>query len=418
MSERYLMSEKYFVINAGSSSVKFKLFEMPTKEVISSGTVERIGKEGCCWTIKTQDKKINGKGELKNHVDAVNVILKTLLVEDVISDINEIKGVGHRVLHGADIYKDSVVIDEGVLANLEKLTPFGPLHMPGAIAVIKCMQEILPDVMHIAAFDTAFHQTMPKENYMYSVPYEWYEKYGVRRYGFHGKSHQYITERMKEVFFKEDVNIISCHIGSGASIAAIKNGKSIDTSMGLTPLDGLMMGTRSGSIDPSIIEFMKRRTDMKVAEINAELNEKSGLYGIAGKNDYRDIEEAAKNGDEKAQLAITMFIKKVVEFISDYYFALDGDVDGIVFTAGIGENSASFRKAVIDKIKGATGIILNEQANEEIAGFKEKHAGVISAKGSKTNVYVIPTNEELMILNDTYRIIKNIERAKVKTKTR
>ena len=412
------MLEKYLVINAGSSSVKFKLFEMPTKEVISSGTIERIGKEGCCWTIKYGDEKFEGKGELKNHVDAVNVILNTLLGEKIISDLSEIKGVGHRVLHGATIYPDSVVIDEEVMKNLEELTPFGPLHMPGAIAVINCMMDLLPDVPHVAAFDTSFHQTMPKESYMYSVPYEWYKEYGVRRYGFHGKSHQYITEFMKEILLKDDVNLIICHIGSGASIAAIKNGKSIDTSMGLTPLDGLMMGTRSGSVDPSIIEYIKRRTGKKVAEINAELNEKSGLYGIAGKNDFRDIEEAAKNGDKKAQLAIKMFVKKVVEFISDYYFALGGDVDGIIFTAGIGENSSTFRKAVIDRIKGATGIVLNDEVNDSIAGFKERHAGVISAKGSKINVYVIPTNEELMIVKDTYRIAKNIERAKVKAKSR
>ena len=412
------MFEKYLVINAGSSSVKFKLFEMPTKEVVSSGTIERIGKEGCCWTIKIKDQKITGKGELKNHVDAVKVILKTLLEEGVINDLSEINGVGHRVLHGATLYPESVVIDDEVLENLDKLTPFGPLHMPGAIAVINCMRELLPDVLQVAAFDTAFHQTMPEENYMYSVPYEWYEKYGVRRYGFHGKSHQYITEFMKNILLKDDVNLIICHIGSGASIAAIRNGKCIDTSMGLTPLDGLMMGTRSGSVDPSIIEYIKRCTNKKVAEINSELNEKSGLVGIAGKNDFRDIEEAAKNGDHKSQLAIKMFVKKVVEFISDYYFALDGDVDGIVFTAGIGENSASFRKAVIDKIKGATGIVLNDEVNEQIAGFKERTKGKISAKGSKTDVYVIPTNEELMIVKDTYKIIKNIERANVKTKTR
>ncbi len=410
------MSEKYLVINAGSSSVKFKLFEMPTKTVLSDGTIERIGKEGCCWTIKYNGKKITGSGELKNHVDAVNVILTTLLNEGIITNLNEIRGVGHRVLHGATIYPESVVIDQDVLDNLQMLIPFGPLHMPGAIAVINCMMNLFPEIPHVAAFDTAFHQTMPEESYMYSVPYEWYEKYGVRRYGFHGKSHQYITEFMKEILLKDDVNLIICHIGSGASIAAIKNGKCIDTSMGLTPLDGLMMGTRSGSVDPSIIEYIKRCTGKKVAEINAELNEKSGLYGIAGKNDFRDIEEAANNGDKKAQLAIKMFVKKVVEFISDYYFSLDGNVDGIVFTAGIGENSASFRKDVIEKIKGATGIILDEEANEQIAGFKTRTKGIISAKGSNTNVYVIPTNEELMILEDTYRIIKNIERAKVKIK--
>ena len=410
------MNEKYLVINAGSSSVKFKLFDMPMKEVVSSGTIERIGKEGCSWKIKYNGNEIKAAGNLSNHVAAVKVILKTLLEEKIITDLNEIKGVGHRVLHGATIYPESVLIDDEVLINLDKLTPFGPLHMPGAIAVINCMRDLLPEIPQVAAFDTSFHQTMPEESYMYSVPYEWYEKYGVRRYGFHGKSHQYITEFMKNILLKDDVNLIICHIGSGASIAAIKDGKCIDTSMGLTPLDGLMMGTRSGSVDPSIIEYIKRCTNKKVSEINNELNEKSGLYGIAGKNDYRDIEDAAAIGDKKAKLAIKMFVKKVVEFISDYYFALDGNVDGIVFTAGIGENSSTFREMVINKIKGATGIILNEEMNDKIAAFKEKQTGIISTRDSKINVYVIPTNEELMILEDTYKIVNELEKGNVKIK--
>ncbi len=409
------MLEKYLVINAGSSSVKFKLFDMPLSEVVSSGTIERIGKDGCCWTIKYGNKKITGEGNLQNHVDAVNVILKTLLQEGIIEDIREIKGVGHRVLHGASIYPESVLIDDEVMKDLNTLTPFGPLHMPGAIAVINCMKNLLPDVDHVAVFDTSFHQTMPEENYMYSVPYEWYEKYGVRRYGFHGTSHRYITEFMKQIIQKEDVNLIVCHIGSGASIAAIKDGKCVNTSMGLTPLDGLMMGTRSGSVDPSIIEYIKRCTGAKVADINRELNEKSGLYGISGKNDYRDIEESAQNGDKMAQLAIKMFVKKVVEFISDYYFELEGNVDGIVFTAGIGENSSTFREAVIEKIKGATGITLDKEENNQIAGFKAKNAGIISGKDSRINVYVIPTNEELMIVTDTYDIAsKNKGKSKIK----
>lgn len=410
------MNTKYLVINAGSSSLKFKLFLMPSKEVVSSGTVERIGKEGCSYTIKCGERKISKKANLQNHVDAVQVVLNTLMKEKVIDDISEIKAIGHRVLHGATLYTESVAIDDEVLTNLEKLIPFGPLHMPGAIAVIKCMREIFPDIPQVASFDTAFHQTMPEENYMYSVPYDWYEKYGVRRYGFHGMSHQYITQFMKQILLKDDVNLIVCHIGSGASITAIKNGKSIDTSMGLTPLDGLMMGTRSGSVDPSIIEYIKRCTNQKVSEINAELNEKSGLYGITGKNDFRDIEKLANEGDKKADLAIRMFVKKVVEFISDYYFELGGDIDGIVFTAGIGENSSLFRKKVIEQIKDVLGIILDDEANEKIASFKERDRGIISAKGSKTNVYVIPTNEELMILNDTYKIAKNIERANNKVK--
>lgn len=413
------MLEKYFVINAGSSSLKFKLFEMPTKAVICSGTVERIGKEGCCWTVKYAGKKITGQGELKNHLDAVNVIQKVLLEEGIIGDMSEIKGVGHRVLHGASIYKESTVIDDDVLEVMKRqLAQLGPLHMPPAIEVIKCMMTLCPEVPHVAVFDTSFHQTMPEENYIYSVPYTWYEKYGVRRYGFHGTSHRYITEFMKQILLKDDVNLIICHIGSGASIAAIKNGRCIDTSMGLTPLDGLMMGTRCGSVDPSIIEHVKRCTNQKVADIMKELNEKSGLYGISGKNDFRDIEKAAAEGDERSQLAIKKFVKSVVEFISDYYFELGGDIDGIVFTAGIGENSATFREAVINKIKAATGIILNEDVNNQIAGFKEKHAGVITTRDSKINVYVIPTDEELMIVSDTYDIVQKVNKGYSKRLTR
>ena len=410
------MNEKYLVINSGSSSVKFSLYEMPEKKVVAKGGVERIGKEGCNWTIKFDGEKIKGEKNLKNHVEAVNVIMDELLAKGILKDINEIKGIGHRVLHGASLYANSVLIDAKVLEDIESLTPLGPLHHPGEIAGIKCMMELLPEVPNVAVFDTAFHQTMPRENYMYAVPYEWYRKYGVRRYGFHGTSHKYITTFMKDVLAKDDVNLIVCHIGSGASIAAIKNGKCVDTSMGLTPLDGLMMGTRSGSVDPSIIEYVKRQTGAKVAEINRELNEESGLFGIAGKNDYRDIENAANNGDELAQLAIKMFVKKIVEFISDYYFELDGNVDGLIFTAGIGENSSTFRKLVIDKIKGATGITMNDVENDKIAGFKEKNAGIISEKDSKINVFVIPTDEEKMIMLDTYEIVKQNEKQAKKVK--
>lgn len=410
------MCEKYLVINSGSSSVKFTLYAMPGEGIVAKGSVERIGKAGCNWTIKYDGKKVVGNADLGSHVEAVKVIMRELLQRGILNDISEIKGIGHRVLHGASLYNDSALITEKVLDDIEALTPLGPLHHPGEIAGIKCMMELLPGVPNVAVFDTAFHQTMPEENYMYAVPYKWYKKYGVRRYGFHGTSHKYITEFMKEILGKDNVNIISCHIGSGASIAAIKDGKCIDTSMGLTPLDGLMMGTRSGSVDPSIIEYVKRQTNMKVAEINRELNEESGLLGIAGKNDWRDIENLAASGDERAQLAVKMFVKKIVEFVSDYYFELDGKLDGIIFTAGIGENSSSFRKLVVDKIKGATGITLNEEENDKIAGFKEKSAGIISGRDSKINVYVIPTDEEKMIMLDTYEIVKENELNNVRSR--
>lgn len=413
------MNEKCLVINCGSSSVKFQLFEIPdganalqNAMVIAKGNVERIGKDDCSWLIKAGDIKIKNSRHLASHVEAVNVILNELLNNHVINDVSEIKAVGHRVLHGGDIYNDSVIIDEKVLDDIIKLTVLGPLHHPGEVAGIKCMMTLLPEATNVAVFDTAYHQTIPKRNYLYPVPYEWYQKYGVRKYGFHGTSVKYITEYMKKRLGINDINLIVCHIGSGASITAIKNGQSYDTSMGLTPLDGLMMGTRSGSVDPSIIEYVKRLSGKTTAELNRELNEHSGLFGVAGKNDYRDIEKGALAGDKRSQEALDMFIASVVKYISQYYTELDGQIDGIVFTAGIGENSANFRKLVTDELRRPLGIVIDSTENEEIAGFKDKHEGLISDDYSKYKVFVVPTDEEKMIMLDTYRLVKEQEKGK------
>ena len=395
---------KFLCVNAGSSSLKFQLFEMPEEKVIISGYIEKIGLEDSFWNTKVNGEKIKGAKFLKNHDEAVEVLLNELIEHKAVESLDEIKGVGHRVLHGGEKYSDSVIITDEVIESIKELTKLGPLHHPGNLAGIEALKAVLPEVPMVAVYDTAFHQTMPEKNYMYPVPYEWYVKYGVRKYGFHGSSHKYITTVMKEKLGKEDVNLIICHIGSGASIAAVKDGKGFDTTMGLTPLDGLMMGTRSGAIDPSILEYVCKESEMTVAEVTNALNKKSGLAGISGLSDCRDVETAAGNGDEKAQLALTMYHERVAKYIADYFIELDGKVDAIVFTAGVGENGWEAREAILNKV-APLGIVVDKEKNASIAGFKEVHEGVITAKDSKIEAWVVPTNEELMNIKDTYAIV-------------
>ena len=396
---------KLLCVNAGSSSLKYQLFEMPEEKVLISGYIEKIGLEDSFWTTKVNGEKIKGAKYLKNHSEAVKVMLDELIDHEVVKSLDEIKGVGHRVLHGGEKYSDSVLITDEVIQDIKDLTKLGPLHHPGNLAGIESLKEVLPDVPMVAVYDTAFHQTMPKENFMYPVPYEWYLNYGVRKYGFHGTSHKYITTVMKEKLGKEDVNLIICHIGSGASISAIKNGKCFDTTMGITPLDGLMMGTRSGSIDPSILEYVCKESGESISDITNALNKKSGLLGISGFSDSRDVETAAANGDERAQLALKMYNDRVAKYVADYYIELEGKVDAIVFTAGVGENGAEARSEIIKKL-APLGIKLNEEENSQIASFKDKHEGIISSKDSSIDVWVVPTNEELMIIKDTYKFVK------------
>lgn len=400
------MSEKYLIINAGSSSLKFSLYNMPETIEIVNGYIEKIGNADSFYTLKYAGNKVEKKQVIMNHTDAVQTMLKELLDNNFIQDVSDIKGIGHRVLHGGEYYSESVLIDDIVLDNIKSLTKLGPLHHPGEIAGIESMKCVMPDVPQVAVFDTAFHQTMPKENYMYAVPYEWYEENGVRKYGFHGTSHKYITETMQKQLGKEDVNLIICHVGSGASMCCVKDGKCFNTTMGLTPLDGLVMGTRCGTIDSSIIEYICKERNMSVEDVNTVLNKQSGLLGIAGKNDFRDLEELANNGDEKAKLAIKMLQNSITKFIAQYYVELNGVVDAIVFTAGIGENGISLRANVVNSLSNALNIKLDENTNNQIAKFKENQAGVISTPDSKIGVYVIPTNEEYMILKDTYEISK------------
>ena len=394
---------KFLCVNAGSSSLKFQLFEMPEEKVVISGYIEKIGFEDSFWNTKINGEKIRGEKFLKNHTEAVDVMLDELIKHKAVESLDEIKGVGHRVLHGGEKYSDSVLIDDQVVQDIKDLTKLGPLHHPGNLAGIEAMQKALPGVPNVAVFDTAFHQTMPAVNYMYPVPYEWYEKYGVRKYGFHGTSHKFITETMKKMLGKEDVNLIICHVGSGASISCIKDGKCFDTTMGLTPLDGLMMGTRCGSIDPSIIEYVCKESGKDVSEITNELNKKSGLYGICGFNDNRDVEKAISEGNERAKLALDMYVDIINRFIAEYYIELDGNVDAMVMTAGVLENGSDTRAAILDKLK-PLGIKLNKEVNDTIAGFKDVHEGCITLPESSIPVYVIPTNEEIMIIRDTYKL--------------
>lgn len=400
------MEGKYLVINGGSSSLKFSLYSMPEEKELINGYIEKIGAKDCFWTLKINGEKITHAKELKNHTEAVEIMMKELIDNNIISSVDEIKGVGHRVLHGGEFYSDSVLIDDEVLNNIIDLTKLGPLHHPGEIAGIKAMRESLPEVPQVAVFDTAYHQTMPEENYKYAVPEEWYEKYSVRKYGFHGTSHKYIAETMIEKLNKKDANLIICHIGSGASISAVKDGKCYNTTMGLTPLDGLIMGTRSGSIDPSIIEYVVKSTGKTVEEVTQDLNKKSGLLAICGKNDLRDIEDLIAAGDKKAKLAIDMFANSIIKYIADYYFELEGNVDAIVFTAGVGENDIDLRKQIVDKISNPLNIKLDEKRNDSIARFRSEREGIITTDDSKIPVYVVPTNEEIMILRDAYRLSK------------
>ncbi len=403
-----MRTEKYLVVNAGSSSLKFSLYEMPEQKELINIHVEKISLPDCFLTLKMDGNKIKKSKFIEDHAEAVKIVLQELIDNKLINSLDEIKGIGHRVLHGGEFYAESVKIDEEVIKNIESIIDLGPLHLPPAINVIRYLETIVSkDIPQVAVFDTSFHQSMPKENFLYPVPFEWYEKYGVRKYGFHGTSYRYITKVMQEKLAKEKLNLIVCHIGSGASIAAIKDSVCYNTTMGLTPLAGLMMGTRSGDIDPSIIEYICKKTNMTITETTNILNKQSGLKGICGKNDFRDVEELMIEGDNMAQLAFDMIKNTIIRFISQYYVELDGNVDAIVFTAGAGENDIDLRREVLNKLK-PLGIIIDEKANDDIAKFRSKKSGIITTNDSKVAVYVEPTDEESIILMDTYTICQNI----------
>lgn len=391
---------KILSVNAGSSSLKFTLFEMPEEKEIISGVFERIGEETSLYSIKMNGEKIKKDCVLKNHEEAVKILTEELINYNVIKTLHEIGGVGHRVVHGGDKYADSVIITEDVTNTIRNLFHLAPLHNPSNLMGIEAFQEFIPDAKEVAVFDTGFHQTMPKENYMYAAPYEWYEKYGVRRYAYHGISHQYITEYMQNYLGKKDVNLITCHLGGGCSMYSIKDGKCFDTSMSFSTNSGLIMGTRSGDIDAFIVPYVMKESGMTMEEVLDSLNKKGGLLGVSGiSNDSRDIEEGVESGNERCILAQELFTNRIVGYIGKLAIFMN-KIDAICFTGGIGENSSMTRKDIINKLS-KLGIVLDEEANNTRGKFT-----LITKAESKIPCYIVPTNEELMIAKDTYNLVK------------
>ena len=396
---------KVLVINCGSSSLKYQLIDMSTEESLAQGLVERIGIEGSVLTQKVEGRdKYIIKQPMADHKDAIKLVLEALVDEKngVISSMDEISAVGHRVVHGGEKYNQSVVINDEVKAYIEECFKLAPLHNPANMIGINACEELMPNTPMVAVFDTAFHGTMPEEAYIYALPYELYQKHGIRKYGFHGTSHKYVSNKVAEAMGKDikDLKIITCHLGNGCSLAAVKNGKSIDTSMGFTPLAGVMMGTRSGSIDPSVISFLIEQHGYTIEEIDELLNKKSGVLGISGvSSDFRDVLAAGEAGNERAKLALEIFYYKVRTQIAAYAGAMGG-VDVIVFTAGIGENSSITRREILRGLE-FFGFTINDEKNELRGHIQE-----ISNEDSKVKVYVVPTNEELMIARDTAKLVK------------
>lgn len=390
---------KIMSVNAGSSSLKFQLLRMPEELEIASGIVERIGNKNAEFTLKFNGEKFVSKDLIiLDHSVAVDLVINSLIEHKVIETLDEIQGVGHRVVQGGELFKDSAIIDDEVVLKIASLNDLAPLHNPAHIIGINAFRKILPNVVQVAVFDTTFHQTMPAENYLYAVPYEWYEKHGVRKYGAHGTSHQYVSqEAIKRLGNKENSKIIVCHIGNGASITAVLDGKSVDTSMGLTPLEGIPMGTRSGNIDPSIFQLMNKKEGYSLEKTLNELNKSSGYLGVSGvSHDSRDIIAAAEQGNKRAQLALDIQSKRIADYIASYYVLLGG-LDALVFTAGIGENSKELRLNVCKRLE-VLGIEIDEEKNNS-RGDKE-----ISKDTSKVKIWVIPTNEEVMIARDVVRL--------------
>ena len=393
---------KVLAVNCGSSSLKFQLFEMNTESVITSGIIERIGMEDSIFTIKyngTKDKKVFA---VPTHKEAVQVLLDTLIEKKIVEHLDEIKGIGHRVVQGGPYFDGSCVVDDDVIAKIDELSPLAPLHNPAHLQGIKACEINLPGKPNVAVFDTAFHQTLKKEQYLYPIPYEYYEKYGIRKYGFHGTSHMYVSQRLAEIENKDikDMKIITCHLGQGSSICAINGGKSVDTSMGLTPLGGIPMVTRSGDLDPSVITYLMKKECLTPEEMETILNKNSGLSAISGlAPDFREIEEASNTDNEMAKIAIDEFNYAIASYIAKYAVELNG-VDYIVFTGGIGENQINIRKGVCEKLK-FMGVDIDLKANNMRGEEK-----VISIPESKVKVWVIPTNEELMIAKETARLIE------------
>lgn len=395
---------KVLVLNCGSSSLKYQLFNMEDESVLAKGLVQRIGIEEAYLEHQPGDQsKIKIETEIPNHTKAIQLVIEALLSKEhgVINSMSEINAVGHRVVHGGEAFAGSVLITDEVIKALEANVELAPLHNPPNIVGIKVCEEVMPGIPQVGVFDTAFHQTMEPYAYLYGLPYEYYEKYAVRRYGFHGTSHRYVSKRVCEVMGipYETAKIITCHLGNGASLAAVDGGKSVDTSMGFTPLEGLLMGTRSGDLDPAILKFLMAKEGLSADQMDNVLNKKSGLQGVSGiSSDSRDVESAAKSGNERAATALKMFNYRVKKYIGAYAAAMGG-VDAIVFTAGIGENSISTRVGVLEGLE-FLGCKLDPEKNN-VRGKEQ----MISTEDSKVKVYIIPTNEELVIARDTKEIV-------------
>ena len=402
---------KILVINAGSSSIKYQLFDMESEQVLAKGLCDRIGIAGGSFKHKVEGREdYRLDVQMKNHAEAVQLVLDTLVSKEhgVIASLSEISAVGHRVLHGGEKFSGSVVIDKKVLATIEECCELGPLHNPHNLTGIRACEKLMPGVPQVAVFDTGFHQTMPDYAYLYALPYEYYEKYHIRRYGFHGTSHRYVSMRAAAMLGKkpEELRIVTCHLGNGSSIAAVKNGKCYDTTMGLTPLEGILMGTRCGSIDPAIVPLLMKKENLTPDQIDTIMNKKSGILGLTGgvTSDNRDIEEGARNGNKRYQLIESMLVHQLTKYIGGYAAAMGG-VDAIVFAGGIGENNPHYRSRVADNL-AFLGVRIDEAMNE-----KAKRTSVeydISAPDATVKMLVIPTNEELMIAKDTEELTKDL----------
>ncbi|GEP84317.1 acetate kinase [Staphylococcus piscifermentans] len=394
------MSNLVLAINAGSSSLKFQLIEMPEEKLVSKGLIERIGLKGSKITVEYDGRKFTDEKEINDHVQAVNVMLDNLIDLGIIRDINDIDGTGHRVVHGGELFPESALVTNDVEKQIESLTELAPLHNPANLMGIRAFRKLLPGIPHVAVFDTSFHQTMPEQAYLYSLPFHYYKDYGIRKYGFHGTSHKYVSQRAAEILGKpiEELRIISCHIGNGASIAAIDGGESVDTSMGFTPLAGVTMGTRSGDIDPALIPYIMEKTGKSAEAVLDILNKESGLLGISGtSSDLRDLEQDAEEGKTRAQLALDVFASRIHKYIGSYAAKMHG-VDVVIFTAGVGENSDEVRARVLEGLE-FMGVYWDPKKNSQLHGTE----GFINYPHSPVKVMVIPTNEEVMIARDAVK---------------
>ena len=393
---------KVIAVNSGSSSLKFQLFQMPEEEVLTSGVAERIGQKMGIFTINVNGEKIKTNVEIPDHKKAVDLLLEALVKYGIVKELSEIKGAGHRIVQGGAYFSGSVKVDEDVVSKVDELCALAPLHNPAHLVCYRAFKEALPEIEHVFVFDTAFHQTMTEESFLYPVPYEWYTDYKVRKYGAHGTSHEFVMKRTAELMGKDpsELNILTCHLGNGASITAIKNGKVVNTSMGLSPLGGIMMGTRCGDIDPTVVYYMEEKLGCTPEEMDTYLNKKSGMLGVSGiSSDARDIQAAVDAGNPRAITTYNLYVNRAVNLIGGYYMQL-GHVDAMSFTAGLGEHAVEIREGILKGLEESMGVKIDYELNS-----KTHSEAKISLPDSKVEVFVVPTNEELVIARDTVRLL-------------